>query len=103
MRIHWDASKLRLTDIEAGELLSQDGAAVTQQKEISGGPSGDATVNLVRGAGAGGISGAGTLATLNFTALAPGSSTITIVQAGVTNAQGTTTPAAPGEATVTVQ
>src|SRR5262249_42786600 len=42
LRIHWDASKLRLNDIQAGELLSRDGIPVTTQKLPGGENAGDA-------------------------------------------------------------
>jgi general secretion pathway protein D len=103
LHIRWDASKLRLNDVTAGDLLSHDGTAVTAEKHIGEESPGDATVILMRPPGSSGVSGAGVVATLSFTATGAGTSAVAVTDAFVQNTQNQSIPSAPADVIVTVQ
>jgi hypothetical protein len=107
LRVHWDASKLHLNDINAGELLFRDGVAVTADKHIAdepaGSTTGEASLTLTRAPGAAGVSGSGVVATLNFTATGTGTSAVSVSEAELRSAQGLPFPAAATDVLVTVQ
>jgi general secretion pathway protein D len=103
MRLHWDASKLRLNDVTAGELLARDGVAIAADKRFSSETPGEALVTLTRPAGSPGVTGTGVVATLNFTATGTGTSAVSVTDAGLKDAQNQPIAAAPGDVIVTVQ
>jgi len=82
LRIKFDPAQVRLNDVTAGDMMG----AVTLEKDIRN-DSGDATVTITRPAGSGGVNGSGVLATLRFTAVAPGSGNIGITEATAKNSQ----------------
>jgi general secretion pathway protein D len=103
LRVRWDASKLRLNDVAAGELLSRGGVTVAADKQIPAEAPGEATVTLTRAPGSTGVSGSGVVATLNFTATGSGTSAVSVTEAGLKNAQNQPVASAPGDVIVTVQ
>ena len=70
LRVSWDPALLRLNDIAPGDLMARDGGRVTSVKDIRN-DAGQASLTLNRAAGAAGVNGSGSVATLTFVALAP--------------------------------
>jgi general secretion pathway protein D len=68
IKIKFDPSQLRLNDISPGDLLSRDGGQVTFVKDVRN-DAGEATLTIARLPDSAGISGSGTIATLNFVAV----------------------------------
>jgi general secretion pathway protein D len=95
LNIKFDPKVLRLNDIVRGNLLASDGQQVVFTKNILN-DTGDATVNLNRFAGTGGITGSGNLVTLSFQAVGKGTTTVSIPQLTLRNTKSqpilTTTP-----------
>jgi hypothetical protein len=87
IKIKFDPSQLRLNDMVAGDLFSRDGVRATSVKDIRN-DSGEATLNVSRLPGSPPISGTGPIAVLNFVAVGKGSSTVTVVDAGLKSTQG---------------
>ena len=102
IRIKFDPTQLRLNDVTPGELFSRDGGRSTTVKDIRN-DTGEATLTVSRLPGSPGVSGAGPMATLNFTAIGKGTSAVTIMELDLKNAQQQSIPAALGELPVTVQ
>jgi len=82
IKIKFDPSQLRLNDIVAGEMWSRDGVRTTAVKDIRN-DLGEATLTVSRLPGLPGISGSGSIATLTFAAVGPGSSSVTITDLGL--------------------
>ena len=82
LRVKYDPALLRLNDVNAGDLLSRDGQRVTSVKDIRN-DTGEATISISRMADAPGVSGAGTVATLNFVAVGKGTGTVSVTEAGL--------------------
>jgi hypothetical protein len=74
--LKFDPQVLRLNEVTAGGLLGGDGQKVIFTRNILN-DTGDATVNLNRMPGTGGVSGSGTLVVYTFQALRPGNATVT--------------------------
>jgi general secretion pathway protein D len=102
IKIKFDPAQLRLNDIGPGDLFSRDGAQTTSVKDIRN-DTGEATLTVSRLPGSPGVSGSGSIATLNFTAMGRGSSTVTITDLGLKNTQQLSIPAALSELPVTIQ
>jgi len=85
-RLKFDPQVLRLNEIQAGGLLGGDGQKIIFTRNILN-DTGDATVNLNRMPGTGGVSGSGTLAVFTFQALKPGNATITFTDLTPRNSQ----------------
>ncbi|HNY40765.1 MAG TPA: cohesin domain-containing protein [Bryobacteraceae bacterium] len=79
MKIAFDNKVLKLMDVKRGAFLAQDGQQVTFEKTIVDDPGG-AVVSMQRVAGAGGVSGSGTLVTLVFSAVGRGSTSVTLAE-----------------------
>ena len=77
LQLKFDQRLLRLVDITRGNLLSQDGQQVVFTRNIMN-DSGNATINLNRFPGTGGVSGSGALVTLTFQAIGKGATTLTL-------------------------
>ncbi len=86
IRVKWDPTQLRLSDITPGDLLSRDGLRVTSVKDIRN-DTGEATLTISRLPGAGGVKGAGGLAMLTFMAIGKGDSKVTVTELGLKNLQ----------------
>lgn len=102
MKIGYNGKVLKLMDVRRGAFLAQDGEQVTFTKSITEEPGG-AIISLNRVAGAGGVSGSGTLVTLLFQAIAPGSTEITFTELTLRDAKLQTIAAPPTPITVTVK
>ena len=83
LQVHYDATKLMLANVAAGDILSRDGqaAAVIHRDE---GP-GNLTIVASRPPGTNGISGSGTVCVLTFQTKAPGPTSIALTRAGILN------------------
>jgi general secretion pathway protein D len=84
VKVRWDPKVLRLEMISPGALLSQDGKIVAPSLDIRN-DTGDASIDVNRLAGAGGVSGTGPLLQLTFTAVGKGTSPVTVTEAGLKN------------------
>jgi general secretion pathway protein D len=100
--LKFDPQVLRLTEVKAGTLLSGDGQNIIFTRNILN-DSGDATVNLNRMPGTGGVSGSGVLALLTFQAVKPGNAVVTFFEITLRNTQLQPVPAAIPQATIAVK
>ena len=83
MQIQYDASKLALTNVDAGTLLGRDGQSVALVHRDDG--AGGVAISASRPPGVSGVTGTGTVCILTFQAKAPGDANITIVRPGAKN------------------
>ncbi len=102
LRVRYNPSQLQLNEISPGALLARDGARLNTVKEISN-EQGEAMISIARPDGAPGVSGAGAIAGLAFTAIAPGSSPVEVSELSVSDALGGMVAASLGKLPVTVQ
>jgi general secretion pathway protein D len=84
--LKFDPQVLRLNEVKAGGLLSGDGNEIIFTRNILN-DTGDATVNLFRIPGWGGVHGSGTLAIFTFQAVGKGNTTVTFSQFGLQDSQ----------------
>jgi len=84
VKVRWDPKVLRLEMIAPGALLTGDGKIIAPSLDIRN-DTGDASIDVNRVAGAGGVSGNGPLLQLTFTAVGKGTTTVSITQAGLKN------------------
>ena len=91
LRVRFDPAVLRLVDARRGALLSSDGQDVIFSKSVEG-EAGEASINLSRFPGAGGVSGSGVLLTLEFEIAAPGKTSVRIANVAARNARLDTIP-----------
>jgi general secretion pathway protein D len=84
VKVRWDPKVLRLEMIAAGALLSQDGKIIAPSLDIRN-DTGDASIDVNRVAGAGGVSGNGPLLQFTFTAVGKGTTNVTITEAALKN------------------
>ena len=101
MMVHYDPSKLQLTNVDTGGFLGRDGQAVALVHRDNG--SGMVVISASRPPGTHGVSGSGTLALLTFQATAPGDSAISIVRASTRNSAQQSADIAGSQALVHVQ
>jgi general secretion pathway protein D len=86
MRLKWDPQALKLVATERGGLLAQDGQQPLFTRNIQS-ESGEASVHIARLPGAGGVSGAGALATFTFQGLRPGPAEVSFTELSARNSQ----------------
>jgi general secretion pathway protein D len=86
LRLKFDPKVLRLTSITPGTLMTADGQKVNFSENTLN-DTGEATITLNRIPGTGGVSGSGSLVTLIFQAVGKGTSTVSVVDAGLRNMQ----------------
>jgi hypothetical protein len=86
LRIKYDTALLRLEDVAAGDLFSRGGVTAAFVKDIRN-DAGETTITITRPPESAGVSGAGAIAVLTFTALGNGSSPVNIVELGLKDAQ----------------
>ena len=86
VKIKYDPKLLRLNAATAGVFLSGDGQRVTFTENTLN-DSGEATVNLNRQPGVGGISGSGALVSFTFLAVGKGTATVQVVESNFKNSQ----------------
>jgi general secretion pathway protein D len=83
LQLHYDAAKLQLINVSAGDLLSRDGQAAPPIHSDQ--PEGNLIVGLSRPPGTHGITGTGVVCVLTFQAKASGPSALSIDRASVVN------------------
>jgi general secretion pathway protein D len=83
VQLHYDAAKLSLANVAAGDLLSRDGQAVALIHRDDG--PGNLTVVASRPPGSSGVNGSGVVCVLSFQARATGHTSIAFTRAGVIN------------------
>jgi general secretion pathway protein D len=87
IRVKFDPNFLRLNEVQRGGFLSGDGREVIFTRNILN-DTGDATIQLSRLPGAGGISGSGTLVTLVFQTVARGTTAVALPELAWRNSRG---------------
>jgi general secretion pathway protein D len=87
LQVKYDPKVLKLTDVVQGNVMSSDGQQVTFTKNIQN-DTGEADITLNRLPGTGGVTGSGMLATLSFTTLARGTTSVSAPAFSPTNSQG---------------
>lgn len=102
LQIKYDPAQVRLNEATAGDLLTRDGIKVAKEQDIRN-DSGEATITLTRLPGSKGVNGSGVVATLSFSAIAKGSSTVSITGASLKNSQLQPQPAELAAVPVSVQ
>jgi len=102
LEIRFDPKVLRLNDVVAGGLLSNDGQQPVFTKNVMN-DNGTATVQLNRRPGTPGVNGSGTLITLQFQAVGRGATEVTIPQVNVRNSHGQPVAGGSPKLTVNVQ
>jgi general secretion pathway protein D len=102
LQVKYDPKLLRLTDVSAGDIFSRDGAAAVFTKDIQD-DQGLATVQLARQPGALGVNAPGTLLTLKFQALAPGATTVSVLNVTPRNSQGRVVGSSNPQLAVTIK
>jgi len=86
LRLTFDPAILRMNDARKGGFLSNDGQEIIFSKNVHN-ETGEASVQLSRFPGAGGISGGGVLLTLEMQGVAPGKAAVKIVNTDARNAK----------------
>ena len=86
IKIKFDPRLLKLNASTAGAFLSGDGQRVTFTENTLN-DVGEATVNLNRSPGAGGLSGSGALVSFTFMAVGKGSATVRVIESNFKNSQ----------------
>ncbi len=101
MQVQFDPRVLSLVDVDSGELLSRDGQAVALVHRDEG--NGMVTISASRPPGTAGVTGAGTVCTLTFKALAGGDATLALVKLGAKDSKQNSLPTIGTQATVHVK
>jgi hypothetical protein len=102
MHIKFDPAERRLNDASAGDLLLGNGIRVNKTQDIRN-DTGEATLTLTRLPGEKGVSGAGAVAMLSFSAVGKGTGAVSITSASLKNSQLQTVPAELASVPVTVE
>ncbi|WP_394766631.1 cohesin domain-containing protein [uncultured Paludibaculum sp.] len=102
MRVKYDNKVVKLVEVNKGDFMGGDGQQVTfSESKVDA--QGLAIINMNRLPGAGGISGSGTLLTLKFTAVASGSTEISLTDLTMRDARLQSISVTPPVTTVTVK
>jgi hypothetical protein len=102
IKIKWDPKVLRLNSVTPAALLSQDGKVNPPSLDIRN-DAGEASIEISRAAGAGGVNGAGPLMQFTFMAVGKGSSAITVTEVNPRNSKQQPIGVAAPTVTVVVQ
>jgi general secretion pathway protein D len=102
MQIQFDPKLLRLNDVSLGDFFSKDDRQPVFTKNIMN-DTGAAMIQLNRPPGSHGVGRSGTLVTLIFQAVAPGTAVVQIPHLAVRNAQGAIISNSTPQLTVTVK
>jgi general secretion pathway protein D len=102
VRVKFDPNFLRLNEVQRGGFLSGDGREVIFTRNILN-DTGDATIQLSRLPGTGGISGSGTLVTLVFQTVARGSTAVTLPELSWRNSRGESVWSGSPQVTVNIK
>ena len=101
IQLHYDAAKLMLANVAAGDLLSRDGQAVALIHRDDG--PGNLTIVASRPPGAAGISGSGTVCVLTFQAKATGATSIAMTRAGAISSAQQPIAATPAQLNIEIK
>jgi general secretion pathway protein D len=102
VKIKWDPKILRLNQAAPGSLLGQPASVNAPTLDIRN-DAGEATIEMSRRAGAGGVTGSGPILQLTFMAIGKGSTTITVTEASLKDSKQQPITLAAPSVTVTVQ
>jgi len=102
VKVRWDPKVLRLEMISAGALLMQDGKILAPSLDIRN-DTGDASIDVNRVAGAGGVNGTGPVLQLTFTAVGKGTTTVSVTEAPLKNSAQQPIAVQPPSVSVVVQ
>ena len=100
--LQYDPKILSLNDVAFGKFWAADGQEPIMVRNVQN-DAGTAAVNINRKPGSAAVSGSGTLLTLTFKALAPGSATISAANVTLSNSQNQRVGMASPKLTVTVK
>lgn len=105
VKIKWDPKILRLNQATPGTLLgqSEQGGSVSPPILDIRNDAGEATIDMSRRAGAGGVSGSGPIMQLTFMAIGKGSTILTVTEASLKDSKQQAINLAAPSVTVTVQ
>jgi general secretion pathway protein D len=101
-QIQFDPAQVRLLDAVRGTLLSSDGQDVIFSKNIQN-DTGQATINLSRFPGSGGVSGGGVLLRLELETVSAGTATVRVTGVEARNAGLAAIPAGDTQAEIVIQ
>ena len=101
LQLHYDATKIALINVAAGDLLSRDGQAASVIHSDQ--PAGNLTIVASRPPGIRGVSGTGVACVLTFQAKAAGPSDLTITRASVVNSAQQQVPMGSAQPSIVVQ
>ncbi|MDE1177398.1 MAG: cohesin domain-containing protein [Edaphobacter sp.] len=101
MQLQFNPGVLQLVNVDAGDLLSRDGQAVSIVHRDEG--NGLVTISTSRPPNVAGINGQGSVATLTFKALAQGDSSLNIVKVAARSSSQATLPAVGSQSVVHVR
>ncbi|HKN20692.1 MAG TPA: cohesin domain-containing protein [Terracidiphilus sp.] len=101
LQLHYDAARLQLSGVAAGDILSRDGqpTGLSHVEE----PPGTLVVSISRPPGTHGITGTGAVCVLTFQAKASGEAALGITRASVVNSAQQQVPVETGRATIVVK
>jgi general secretion pathway protein D len=102
VKIKWDPKILRLNQAAPGTLLGQAGSVNAPTLDIRN-DAGEATIEMSRRPGSGGVSGSGSILQLTFMAIGKGSTTITVTEATLKDSKQQPITVAAPSVSVTVQ
>ena len=102
MQVQFDPKFLRLNDVSLGDYLSRGGQQPVFTKNIQN-DTGVAIVQLNRPPGSRGVGGSGTLVTLNFQAVARGTTVVMVPNLTVRSAKGAVVSKSTPQLTITVK
>ena len=101
LQVQFNPSVLELVNVDAGDLLSRDGQAVSIVHRDEG--NGLVTISTSRPPNVTGVNGQGSIATLTFKATAAGDSNLALVKVGARNSAQANLPAVGSQAVVHVK
>jgi general secretion pathway protein D len=101
LQLQFNPAVLQLVNVDAGDLLSRDGQAVSIVHRDEG--NGLVTISTSRPPNVGGITGQGGVATLTFRAIAAGDSNLALVKVGARSSTQANLPAVGSQSVVHVR
>jgi hypothetical protein len=102
VRIKWDPKILRLNQAAPGTLLGEVSNVNPPSLDIRN-DAGEASIDMSRRAGMGGVSGSGPIVQLTFMAIGKGSTTLTVTEANLKDSKQQAIKVAAPSVTVTVR
>jgi len=102
VKVRWDPKVLRLEMISPGAMLTQDGKIIAPSLDIRN-DTGDASIDVKRVAGSGGVNGNGPLLQFTFTAVGKGTTNVSITESALKNSNQQPIAVQSPQVSVTVQ